>query len=298
MELRQLRYFRAVAEEGHFGRAARRLRMAQPPLSRAVQQLEREIGLVLFDRSKRRIELTAAGRALLPQVERVFGAVDEAVDEARRASLGEVGRIAIGYPSSVAFGGMTELLRAFRARSPDVGMVVRELWPQAQVDGLKDGSLDVGFLRGPLDEPALASRVVRRERMVVALPRGHALATRKRLSIEALAEEPFVVSPRPRGPAYFDQVMRLCHDAGFTPRIVQEAPQLDVVSFVAAGFGVSILPASVRDARRPGVVFRPLVGSPRADLLVAWRPDETSPVVRDFLETVERVGIRRRSRPR
>jgi DNA-binding transcriptional LysR family regulator len=298
MELRQLRYFQAVAEEGHFGRAARRLRMAQPPLSRAVQQLERELGLTLFDRTRRRIELTPAGRALLAQVDRVFASVDQAIDQARRASVGEVGRIAIGYPSSVAFGGMTELLKAFRARSPSVGMVVRELWPQAQVDGLKDGSLDVGFLRGPLDEPALASRVVRRERMVVALPRGHALVARKRISIESLAEEPFIISPRPRGPAYFDQVMRLCHDAGFTPRIVQEAPQLDVVSFIAAGFGLALLPASVRDARRPGVVFRPLVGSPRADLLVAWRPDESSPVVRDFLETVERVGIRRRSQRR
>lgn len=297
MELRQLRYFRAVAEERHFGRAARRLRMAQPPLSRAMQQLERELGFSLFDRSKRRIELTAAGRAFLPQMERIFASVDQAVEEARRASVGEVGRIAIGYPSSMAFSGLTELMRAFRARSPDVGMVVRELWPQAQVDALKDGSLDVGFLRGPLDEPALVTRVVRRERLVVTLPRGHALASKARVCIEALAEEPFVITPRPRGPGYFDAIMRMCHGAGFTPRIVQEAPLPDVVSFVAAGFGISLLPASVRDARRPGVVFRPLVGSPRSDLLVAWRPDGLSPVVRDFLETLERVGIPRRARP-
>ena len=308
MDLRHLRYFAAVAEERHFGRAARRLRIAQPPLSRQIQALEHELGFALFERSSRHVTLTPAGDALYAQVHRVFDAVDVAVGDARRAAAGKSGRIVVGYPSSVAFTGLVALLRAFRARSPDVDVVLRELPPQEQLEALLDGRLDVGFIRAPLDQPELASRVVRRETLVVALPEDHPLARRTQIDLASLAREPFVVFPRARGPAFFDMLMRLCHDAGFTPRIVQEAPQLDLVSLVAAGFGVAILPSSVRAARRPGVVFRAICGAPRADLLVVWpraaetRTDAsargatrapTRPVLRDFLDVVERVGMRR-----
>jgi DNA-binding transcriptional LysR family regulator len=299
VELRHLRYFLAVAEERHFGRAARRLRIAQPPLSRQIQALETEIGFPLFDRSRRRVELTAAGTALHEHVLRVFEALDLGLHEAKRAAAGQTGRIAVGYLSSVAFSGLPELISAFRARSPGVEVVLRELPPQEQVEALKGRRIDVGFIRGELDDDELTSRCVRREPLAVALPEGHRLAARARLPLELLAREPFVSFPRQRGPVFFDFIMRLCHDAGFTPRIVQEAPQLDMVSLVAAGFGVAILPGSMRHAARPGVVFRSIVGAPTTDLRVAWRPDDTSPVLRDFLDVLREVGVQRvrRARP-
>ncbi|MFT3769028.1 MAG: LysR family transcriptional regulator [Minicystis sp.] len=296
MELRHLRYFLAVAEERHFGRAARRLHIAQPPLSRQIQALEAELGFPLFDRARRRVELTPAGAVLVAYARRVIETLDIGLREAGRAAAGQIGRIAVGYPSSVAFSGLPELLRAFRTRSPAVDVVLREMPPQEQVDALKDGRLDVGFIRGPLRDTDLASRLVRKEPLVVALPEGHPLAAHAKIAIGMLAHEPFVSFPRPRGPAFFDSIMRLCNDAGFTPRIVQEAPQLDLVSLVAAGFGVAILPDSVGSVGRPGALFRPLAGVPPTELFVAWRSGDASPVLRDFLEVVAEVGVRDRSR--
>jgi DNA-binding transcriptional LysR family regulator len=291
VELRHLRYFLAVADERHFGRAARRLQMAQPPLSRQIQSLETELGFALFDRSRRRVELTPAGVALSAHARRVFEALDVGVREARRAAQGQIGRIAVGYPASVAVSGLAELIRAFRDRSPAVDVELRELPPQEQVEAIKARRIDLGFVRGPLREPELALRLVRREELLVALPTGHRLAGRPRLALGELADDPFVLFPRDRSAAFFDQIVRLCHDAGFTPRVVQEALQLDVVSLVAAGFGVAILPGSMRLARRPGVVFRAIEGAPTSELLAAWRPDDTSPVLRDFLEVLGQVGV-------
>jgi len=289
MELRHLRYFVAVAEEGHFGRAAKRLRIAQPPLSRQIHALEAELGFPLFDRSRRRIEVTPAGAVFLLRARHVFEALDTAITEARRAAKGELGRIAVGYPASVAYSGLTEVLRAFRARSPNVDLSLRELSPQEQIVALKEGRLDVGFVRAPLEEPTLAMEPVRTEPLVVMLPDDHPLTHEKRVDLAELAREPFVSFPRSRGPSFFDRLMRLCHDAGFTPNIVHEAPQLDLVSLVAAGYGVALVPSSIKDARREGVTFRPLTGAPETTLLVAWRPDNESPVVRDFLEVARRV---------
>jgi DNA-binding transcriptional LysR family regulator len=291
MELRHLRYFIAVAEERHFGRAARALHIAQPPLSRQIQALEAEIGFALFDRSRRKVELTPGGGALLEHARRVLQALDFGVREARRAANGETGHIAIGYPSSVAFSGLPELILAFRARSPGVEVALRELSPKEQIDALKGGVIDVGFLRGPVDEPEVASRVVRREPLFAALPAQHRLAGRSRVALAELAREPFVSFPRSRGPAFYDSLMRLCHAAGFAPHVVQEAPQLDLVSLVAAGFGVALMPGSVRNQRRPGVVFLPVEGAPVTELCVAWREVDGSPVVRDFLEVLREVGI-------
>ena len=292
MDLRHLRYFAAVAEERHFGRAAKRLHIAQPPLSRQIQALEAELGFLLFIRSRRRIELTSAGDVLLSHTRRVFDALELGIAEAKRASKGESGRITVGYISSLAYSGLTELLRAFRASFPGVEVALRELPPADQVDALKSGRIDVGFVRAPLEDDALVAECVRREPLIVAMPADHRLAARKRIRLEWLAHEPFVAFPRARGPAFFDQIMGLCRDAGFTPHIVQEAPQLDMVSLVAAGFGVAIMPASIREIQRSGFEVRPIVGSPITKILVAWRAGNASPVVREFLEIVRRVGVR------
>ncbi|WP_437945783.1 LysR substrate-binding domain-containing protein [Sorangium sp. So ce296] len=297
MDLRHLRYFTAVAEERHFGRAAQRLGIAQPPLSRQIQDLESELGFSLFDRSRRRVELTPAGAVFLAHVRRVFDALDLAVHEARRASVGETGRLVVGYLSSLAYSGITELVRAFRTDFPSVELALREMPPQEQIDALKDGRIDVGFVRAPLNDPRLASECVRREPLLVALPADHPLAGRRRIPLELLSREPFVVFPRQRGSAFFDLVVGLCREAGFTPRVVQEALHLDILSLVAAGFGVSILPESIKNIRRGGLALRPIVGAPVTDLLLAWRADDASPTLGQFLSFVRRVGVSK-SKPR
>jgi len=291
MELRHLRYFVAVAEELHFGRAAARLHIQQPPLSRQIQDLESELGFPLFERSRRRVELTPAGTALLGRTRQVFDALEVAIHDARSASEGDSGRLVVGYPSSLAYSGLTELLRAFRTRFPSVELSLRELPPGEQIDGLKAGSLDVGFVRTSLDDPSLAAELVRREALMVVLPDDHRLATRRSIPLAALASEPFVLFPRARGPAFFDQLMALCGSAGFTPRIVQEAQQLDIVSMVAAGFGVSIMPSSMRNFRRPGLAFRAIVGAPQVELLIVWRHQNLSPALHKFVDLVRVVGV-------
>jgi DNA-binding transcriptional LysR family regulator len=291
VELRHLRYFVAVAEERHFGRAARRLEMAQPPLSRQIQGLEVELGFSLFDRSHRKVELTAAGDALLAHTRRVFETLESGVTAARRVAAGKSGRITIAYPASVAFSGLHEVFRAFHRRLPDVDVSLHELPPQEQVEALKEGRIDVGFIRGPMHDDELAAKKVRREPLVVALPTDHPLTAKKRIALELLAREPFICFPRHRGPGFFDYLMRLCHKAGFSPNIMQEASHLDIVSLVAAGFGIAIVPRSIKYARRPGVVFRPIAGSPQTEVYMAWLPSNGSTVLRSFLEILGEGGI-------
>ena len=293
MELRHLRYFVAVAEERHFGRAAERVGIAQPPLSRQLQDLERELGYPLVDRARRPIELTAAGQTLLEHGRSILEAVEIAVRETRRAGAGHSGRIAIGYPQSLAYSGLTGLLRAFRERSPDVAIEVRELPPADQVEALKRGDLDVGFVRAPLEEPQLSSENIRTERLVLALPADHRLAIRERVALSAVSREPFVFFPRARGPGFFDLLISVCRSSGFTPHIVQEAPQIDVLALVAAGFGLSILPESVRELRRADIVLRPIIGAPTTELRLVWRSGDPSPAVLRFIETVRSVGVKR-----
>jgi DNA-binding transcriptional LysR family regulator len=282
-----------VAEERHFGRAAEKLGIAQPPLSKQVQDLEEELGYRLFDRSRRPVELTAAGRALLEHARTLFEAFEVAVRETRRAGAGHSGRLTIGYPQSLAYSGLTGLLRAFRERSPEVAIEVRELPPGDQVEALKRGDLDVGFVRGTLHEPLLASENIRDEKLVLALPADHRLAIRERVALSAVAGERFVFFPRARGPGFFDFLMSYCRVCGFTPQIVQEAPQIDVLALVAAGFGLSILPESVRELRRADLVLRPIIGSPTTELRLVWRSGDPAPAVARFVEIVRAVGVKR-----
>jgi DNA-binding transcriptional LysR family regulator len=292
VDLRHLRYFVAVAEERHFGRAARRLGIAQPPLSRQIQALESELDLVLLRRTPRGAELTAAGRALLEQSRHVFDTVDRAVHEARRAERGETGRIVVAYPASLAYSGIVETLRAFRAKAPGVEVVLRELAPQDQLNALRDRQVDIGFLRGPIADPEVTFEVLRREPLTIILPPDHVLAKRKRISLAALADEPFVLFPRARSPGYFDHLMGLFAEAGFVPRIVQEGALFDITSLVAAGFGVSVIPSSLRNVPRQRLAIRPIVGEPHVSLLVAWRTRAESPVLASFLDVVRRVRAR------
>src|SRR5215471_14821355 len=292
MELRHLRYFVAVAEELHFGRAAARMHIAQPALSRQIRSLEDEMKLRLFERDRRRVSLTAAGGDFLDEVKRILEQLERAIESARRAARGERGTLRIAYVPAVAYIGLPEIVRAFRQRLPDVEVRLQETNPARQVQALLAGRVDVGFARGPIQEPALNVQTVMEEPLVAALPTGHPLSGRKIIKLEMLAHEPFVLQARSRGPGSHDQILAICRAAGFSPRIVQEGSQTEAVNLVAAGVGVAIVPRSLRRIRRSGVVYRPLLERPTTQLVMAWCKGEPLPMVRSFLEEARRIGER------
>ncbi len=301
MELRHLRYFIAVAEELHFGRAAERLGISQPPLSQQIQALEEEIGARLFERTNRRVELTDAGRLFLDESRQVLAQVDKAVLLARRAHLGELGELKIGFTSSAPFTStIPSSIHAFRKAYPDVHLDLQEMSSRQVLKALLEESLQVGVIR-PLALPDAVHWVeLFREPLVAVLRADHPLAAGSEdgLAIAALAEEPFVFFPRSYGTGLYDQVIALTRQAGFSPRIAQEASEaMTIIGLVSVGLGVSILPASFRRTRVDGVVYRTL-SDPEATTAV-WlvrRQNEGSPLALSFIDLVTReaASLRRR----
>ncbi|MEN7331268.1 LysR substrate-binding domain-containing protein [Pseudomonas aeruginosa] len=301
MELRHLRYFIAVAEELHFGRAAERLGISQPPLSQQIQALEEEIGARLFERTNRRVELTDAGRLFLDESRQVLAQVDKAVLLARRAHLGELGELKIGFTSSAPFTStIPSSIHAFRKAYPDVHLDLQEMSSRQVLKALLEESLQVGVIR-PLALPDAVHWVeLFREPLVAVLRADHPLAAGSEdgLAIAALAEEPFVFFPRSYGTGLYNQVIALTRQAGFSPRIAQEASEaMTIIGLVSAGLGVSILPASFRRTRVDGVVYRTL-SDPEATTAV-WlvrRQNEGSPLALSFIDLVTReaASLRRR----
>lgn len=301
MELRHLRYFIAVAEELHFGRAAERLGISQPPLSQQIQALEEEIGARLFERTNRRVELTDAGRLFLDESRQVLAQVDKAVLLARRAHRGELGELKIGFTSSAPFTStIPSSIHAFRKAYPDVHLDLQEMSSRQVLKALLEESLQVGVIR-PLALPDAVHWVeLFREPLVAVLRADHPLAAGSEdgLAIAALAEEPFVFFPRSYGTGLYDQVIALTRQAGFSPRIAQEASEaMTIIGLVSAGLGVSILPASFRRTRVDGVVYRTL-SDPEATTAV-WlvrRQNEGSPLALSFIDLVTReaASLRRR----
>jgi DNA-binding transcriptional LysR family regulator len=301
LELRHLRYFIAVAEELHFGRAAERLGISQPPLSQQIQALEEEIGARLFERTNRRVELTDAGRLFLDESRQVLAQVDKAVLLARRAHLGELGELKIGFTSSAPFTStIPSSIHAFRKAYPDVHLDLQEMSSRQVLKALLEESLQVGVIR-PLALPDAVHWVeLFREPLVAVLRADHPLAAGSEdgLAIAALAEEPFVFFPRSYGTGLYDQVIALTRQAGFSPRIAQEASEaMTIIGLVSAGLGVSILPASFRRTRVDGVVYRTL-SDPEATTAV-WlvrRQNEGSPLALSFIDLVTReaASLRRR----
>ena len=284
MELRHLRYYVAVAEELHFGRAAARLGIAQPPLSQQIRRLEDELGVLLLRRTRRRVELTEAGRVFLEEARRTLAQAEQAMRAAQRAQRGEIGRLDIGYVGSAAYDALPEALRAFRDRFPDVELGLHELSTAQQAQALHERRLDVGFLRPPLYDAALVHEVIVREPLVVALPATHPLASQRRIPLRALATEPFILYPRSVAPGPYDQLMSLCRAAGFSPRVTQEAVEMQTIAgLVAAGIGVALVVATVQDLRSGGVVYRALAdAAPTMDLALAWCADDPSRVLAAF----------------
>jgi DNA-binding transcriptional LysR family regulator len=293
MELRHLRYFVTVAEELHFGRAALRLAIVQPSLSQQIRQLEDELGFPLLYRTKRYVELTDAGKVFLVEARRVLAQVQEAKRTAQRAYRGEVGRLVVGYISSSTYDLLPVMLRVYRERFPAVDVALRELTTQEQLRALEEEYIHVGLLRLPISAPLVNVEVVRREPIVCVLPEQHPLAAHERIKVSLLANEPFVLQASQRGAGYYVQLMNLCLASGFSPNVIQEVTEMHtIVSLVAAGMGVSLVPLSAENIRSQGVVYRELEGTPTlTEMAVAWRRDAHSELVQNFLTVARETTI-------
>lgn len=303
MELRHLRYFIAVAEEKHMTRAAERLGIQQPPLSMQIRALEKELGVQLFRRQPRGMELTDAGVAFLDQARVILEQVDRALATTRRTARGEQGRVVVGFTSSAPFHPFVpRVIRAFREMSPLVSLVLEESGSSELVQGLHDEEIDAAFIRSPVaDVVGLTVRPLLQEKMVVALPKGHPLASSARkkkstqtrsapLPLADLATETFILYKRPGGPGLYDTIITACRSAGFSPHVGQEAPRIiSTLNLVAAGLGVSLVPESLRRLQMDGVVYRRLADNAQltAPLILACRRGENAASVQRFIDLVQ-----------
>jgi DNA-binding transcriptional LysR family regulator len=289
IETRLLQQFIAVAEELHFNRAAERLHMAQPPLSQAIRKLESAVGAPLFVRTNRSVALTPAGVAFLVTARSTLRALEEGVAQTRRVAEGIEGHLTLTFINIAPYAPLLRALRGFRHASPGISFTMVEATTQEQVIALEQGRADIGFMRTPgTSVPHLRLATVSSEPIVVALPAGHRLEAAPTIALELLKDDAFVASPRTLGKGFHDQLLSLCHAAGFVPDIVQHGRQMQtLIALVAAGFGVALLPASLADNARTDVVFRPLQvdasdALSRLDLFMAWNETRAS-AIRDRL---------------
>jgi DNA-binding transcriptional LysR family regulator len=291
MELRHLRYFTAVAEELHFGRAATRLRVAQPALSQQIKQLEQELGVLLLARTKRRVALTEPGRLFLVEARRTLAQAAAAMDVARRAAAGGAGRLRVGYVDVALWGVLPAVLRTYRERHPRVALTLHERLPTQQLAALGAGDLDVGIGPPPPTSGPLLSQAVSDDAVLVALPASHALAAESTVSLAELAAERWVVTPTGVRSRLRDLVMLACAGAGFAPVVAQEARQLDaLVALVSAGLGVTLVPSAAERVPRVGVAYRPLRDLDlRLPLVAAWHGTSAVPAVEPFLAVLREV---------
>ncbi|KUZ80861.1 LysR family transcriptional regulator [Burkholderia ubonensis] len=293
-DLRQWRYFVTVAEERHFGRAAARLSMTQPPLSQAIRALEDLLGVALFVRTKRSVALTAVGAALLPDVRKLLAAADALPPRAQSLARGETGSLALAFVSTADYGLLPSLLRAFGARYPQVRLQLEEATSDVQIEELAAGRIDAGLIIPPVP-PRHAAELsylpVVREPLVLAMPAAAAPAETPEdapVRLADVAALPLVIFPRRLAPGFYDIITGCYGAAGATPRIGQEAIQMQtIVSLVSAGMGVALVPQSLRNLRRTGVVYRPLAGgAPVVETGLVWRTGDVSPVLAGFIDIV------------
>src|SRR5258707_6668319 len=294
MELRHLRYFVAVAHEGHVTRAAEKLRIQQPPLSQQIHALEREVDAQLFIRHPRGVALTDAGRSFLADAEAILAQAEHAKIRARRTARGETGRIAVGFTTSAPFHPLVaRAIREFRTKRPDVSFVLEESSSADMVSGLRDGRLDVAFIRSGLVDPeGVAVDGLLAPDMARAFPSRHPPAPRPRLTLKDLADETFILYRRPDGRGLYDVIIAAFREAGFSPPVGQEAPRiLSTLNLVAAGLGITIVPASLSRLPLEGVTYRPLRGRPaiKVPLNLACRRDERSAATLGFIDLVRRL---------
>lgn len=294
MELRHLRYFVAVAEELHFGRAARRLNMAQQPLSRQVRNLETELEVQLLYRTKRTVRLTAAGEAFFKEAQKVLAQANYAASVAKRTSRGEVGLFRVGFSGIVLNSILPAIVRRFRLQFPDVHLELTRIQTNEQVKALVEGEIHAGLLHPPFDTSLLSYEVIHQEPLLAIIPDIHRLANDapSPISIEQLSTEPLVLFPRKIGPVLYDAIIAFCQRAGFSPNIVQEVfPQRTILGLVAAGIGITVTHASAWQIRQQGVVARPIVEeTPVVETAIAWRSDTLHPASLHFLDVARSLS--------
>ncbi len=293
MDLRHLRYFVTVADELHFGRAAARLHMAQPPLSQQIKRLERELGLQLFERTRRKVELTLAGEILLAEARRAVTQADRVLDLARDVRTGEAGRVRIGFVGSALYGPLPALLQALRRQAPEITLSILEMETGPQLTGLVDDRLDLGFMRPPESVSPLAVRVLLSEELIAVLPQQHPHPGGEPVPLTALAAEPFVLFTASHGQGYWNVVMRACASAGFVPQVVYEAEHVHtMVGIVASGMGVSLVPASMRRLSLDGLRYANIEGdAPLLPLALCWDPRRSFPALERVIEIIT-AGVR------
>lgn len=288
IELRHLRYFLAVAQERNFTKAAERLNMAQPPLSRQIQQLEAELGVTLFDRDSRPLALTPGGALFREQALQVVQRMDEMRGMMKRFVAAERPRFVIGFVPSIIYARLPSVIRGFREAAPGVDLSLIEMMSLEQITALKEGRIDVGFGRVRFDDAALRREVLREERLIVALPLGHRLLSGERpISLAALAAESLIIYPREPRPSYADQVLSLFRDHGLEPDSIQEVRELQTaIGLVAADAGICIVPTSVRRLERGDVVYREMADHATSPIILSHRRDDPSPLLETLVTVI------------
>ncbi|MEN1936944.1 LysR substrate-binding domain-containing protein [Paenibacillus sp. 102] len=289
MDLRKMRYFIMVAEELNFSRAAERLRMAQPPLSQEIRKLEEELGVQLFHRTKRMVELTDAGKIFLEGSQKTLFQLERAIKETQLAAEGKIGNLIIGFVDSTEI--VIEVLNKFRERFPKIHLILLEMTTEQQLKALYEKQIHIGFIRSKQSNETLTSEVCSEESLRLVLHQDHPFASLPEIPLQLLIDEPFILFPRHLGPNFYDLIISYFWDHGVSLNVIQEAIQMQtIVNLVATGMGVSVVPSSVESYKRPGVIYKKIQETtPKVNLYVGWRQDEKSAVVDHFLTVVREV---------
>jgi DNA-binding transcriptional LysR family regulator len=302
MELRHFRYVVAVADTLHFSEAARRLNISQPPLSQQIQLLEDELGVKLFERTRRQVQLTAAGEMFVQEARMLLAQAEHAGKVGERIRQGEVGQLFIGVAGPADADYFVEIMRIFARRHPQVRVVIRNMSTVQQLQAIQEKRLHAGFVTPPVDHPDLVFETVLHEPIVIAVPRGHPLAARARVPLTALASEPLIMFSRAMGPGFFDAIVSACRTAGFSLQVRHEVDNLQsAYGLVAAGLGVSFVPARLQADPPKAVVLRPLAPQlPRVDceLALAYRRERLCDLVGLFVDVVNEARMSRRAKRR
>lgn len=285
MEFRHLQYFIAVAEELHFGRAANRLNISQPPLSQQIAQLEKELGVELFYRTKRHTELTPAGRYFLEQTYEILNKLEKTCNDVRKIHQGEKGQLTIGY-TGILSKLLLQLIRTYRSKYPKVEIVLQHLSSASQIRSLNENKIKLGFVCPPIESSTLNSRLVGFAPFVAALPSTHPLARdTSPLDLRELKSEPFIMTHRKNEPGYYDTIISICNRSGFSPNVIQEAEGIfTILTLISTGMGVSLVTTLALEYGNSGIVFRPITDDTATmDLSLVWSKNEESPLVNTFL---------------
>lgn len=298
MDLRHLKYFIAVAEERNIGRAAQRLHISQPPLTRQIHQLEEELNVQLLIRTPRGVELTHAGELFLEEARNIRSLVEQGIERTRRAGEGKLGRLDIGIFGTGIFGAIPELLQVFRSTHPDVQVILHTMSKEEQIEALRQKRITMGFNRVLAPLPDIESVLIIKEPLYLAVNEGHPLSQFDSVSFMELARHPLVLFPTGARPNFVDRVIELCRNMGFTPNISQMVGDtVTGVALVAGGFGVTVVPKSATSLNLPGVVYRPFFDSLSAtvDLSCIHRKNDQSPILQAFLTAVKTFREQRRT---